>query len=163
MFNIIYNDNLSINDIIKLQENGLSFIRSAHVGNWNKQTLMLGKLNVHILMHEFLKGDAKIYEPAYIKFKNKKKKLSKNDNVLQLYDNTFIYSEKSKFTKPSNFHYDSLKKIYGENIEIISSYFLKHVFLIKRILKIIVPEFSSELYKYIDENGNVYVGVSIDI
>lgn len=88
MFNILYNDNLSLDDILDMQKKGVSFIRSAHIGNWNKQTIVLGKLNIHILMHEFLKGTAKIYEPAYIKFNGKKIKFLK---MLMFYNCMIIH------------------------------------------------------------------------
>ena len=72
MFNVNFVNNLSLNDILKLKEKH-SFLRSAHIGNFNKQTLILANLGIHILLHEHLRGNATIYEPSYIRYRNIKK------------------------------------------------------------------------------------------
>lgn len=156
-FNIIYNDKMSLNELLFLKDKGASFVRSAHIGNWNKQTLILNQLNFPIVLHEFLKGNANLYEPSYVKFNNQKIKISnEDDSILQLYDNSFIFKDVYGFFKPSIFHYESLKKLNGENIEPISEYFLKYSSFVEKILKLLVSNFPCELNKYVDENGMVF-------
>lgn len=158
MFQIVYNDKLSINDIIRMKEEGASFIRSAHIGNWNKQTLILSKLGIPILLHEHLHGDAKVYEPSYLKRRGEKIRISNNedDSTLQIYDNAFIYSQKYGYTKPSTYHYYALKKV-SDNIENISQYFLKRENFLKEVLISLMPRFPSGLYKYVDSSGKEYL------
>ena len=155
MFKVNYINNISLNEIMKLQSE-YSFLRSAHIGNFNKQTLILADLGIHILLHEHLRGNAKVYEPSYMKYKNDKIKISDNDeNILQLYDNKLNIEEKHEYKKPSQLHFNALKKI-SNNIELASEYLLSQIKFIKKILFVLVETFPEQLYRYQDNQGNSY-------
>lgn len=152
--NILFKDNISLEELIQIKNNGGSVIRSSHIGNWNKSTLALSKLNFHIILHEFLKGTANLYEPALYKLENRKESLSTDSENLQLYDNSFCYKNLNYY-KPSKFHLDNLMKI-NNDIEIISSYFLRNKYYIEKIVDILLAYYPNEFNKYIDSNGIVY-------
>lgn len=152
--NILFKNDVSLEELIQIKNNGGSVIRSSHIGNWNKSTLALGKLNFHIILHEFLKGTANLYEPASIKIENIKETLSKDSEKLQLYDNTFCYKN-LKYYKPSKFHLDNLMKM-DNDIETISSYFLRNKNYIEKVVDILLDYYPNEFNKYIDSNGVVY-------
>jgi len=155
MFKVKYIDNISLNEIIKLK-NKHSFLRSAHIGNFNKQTLVLADLGVHILLHEHLRGNAKIYEPSYIKYKNNKTKISNNDeNILQLYDNNLKLEDNYGCVKPSQFHFKALKRV-SDKIELASEFLLSQIDFIKKAITLLAEEFPEQLYRYQDKQGNSY-------
>ena len=165
MFNVNFVNNLSLNDILKLKEKH-SFLRSAHIGNFNKQTLILANLGIHILLHEHLRGNATIYEPSYIRYRNIKTKISNSDdNILQLYDNSLNLEENrdlncylnfsSTLRKPSQFHYVSLKMI-SNNIELASEFLIAQMEFLKKLIPILAKEFPEQLYRYQDKDGNSY-------
>lgn len=158
MFKIIYKEDISINELKSLSKKNYSILRSAHVGNFNKQTLMLLQEGYNIVLHEHLRGNAKIYEPAYVKTRNKKIKISNNsDDFLQLHDNE-INIQKDKYCKPSQFHYQKLKQVFDKsNLELASNLLLKQKAFLMKVLEILIKYFPEQLYKYEDKEGNSYL------
>lgn len=153
-FNIVLNDNLTLNDLLEINEQNGSIIRSSHIGNWNKSTMALSRLGFHIVMHEFLHGNSNMYEPAFFKTENEKVQISEKSAALQLYDNTFHYNELGYY-KPSKFHYDNLMRIF-ENVEPISVYFLENEYVSNQIIDCLLKKYPENFNKYIDSDGNVY-------
>ena len=67
MFKITNGENYSLKAIHDHQQNGGSVLRSAHVGNFNAPTLFLAQEGFPVILHEHIRGDAKIYKPAFVK------------------------------------------------------------------------------------------------
>ena len=153
-FVFTFNDEISLNDLINIKNKNGSIIRSSHIGNWNKSTLALGKMDFHIIMHEFLRGNASSYEPSILIKNGDKIELSTDFNSLQLYDNSFSYCN-LEYYKASKFHYDNLLNIFN-NVESVSSYFLKNRNILEKTIDFLVSNYKSEFTKYIDSNGKVY-------
>lgn len=155
MFNIHYKNNYSINDIKWLQNNGTSILRSAHIGNFNKATLLLAQEWFPILLHEFLSWNAPIYEPAYIKKQGSKLKVSDSIHSSQLHDNSFpqdVTLSGEKFQIPSQYHYNALKWLFP-NIILSSESLLKQELFVQKVLDILSEDFPEMFYKYENWNG----------
>ena len=157
MFNINYRSDCSLKDLKDLQNKGVSILRSAHIGNFNKATLLLAQVGFPILLHEHLPGNASIYEPAYIKKQDGKVLVSSNPEVSQLHDNSFpkdIIMDGKHFQIPSQFHYHTLKKQFP-NVFLSSEVFLQQQIFVIRVLELLVEDFPSMFHKYQEKDGSV--------
>lgn len=60
-------EGLTLNELLSWEHQGYPFYRTAHIGNLNLSTILLGKLGFPILLHEDIPGDFPGYRPAYIR------------------------------------------------------------------------------------------------
>ncbi|PID84302.1 hypothetical protein CSB09_01630 [Candidatus Gracilibacteria bacterium] len=158
MFNIQFKNNYSLNDIKDFQNEGGAVLRSAHIGNFNKATLLLAQEKFPILLHEYLTGNAPIYEPAYIKTQDKKKLVSNNPNISQLHDVSFpqdIVIDEKHFQIPTQYHYHILKSKFP-NVSLGSEIFLQQQSFVQKVLGILMNDFPSMFYKYQKKDGSVF-------
>lgn len=135
MFSIKNGQNYSLDDVHKHQQNGGSVLRSAHVGNFDIVTLFLAQENFPIILHEHIKGTAKIYEPSFVKIDNIKIPIAKDIELpliyLSLSDNQNdirkIKIIVGDFRNPAQAQYLSLKKLYPNNVKLASRFFWSRI------------------------------------
>lgn len=157
MFNVSYGGAYSLDNIKELQGEGVSILRSAHIGNFNKATLLLAQAGFPVLLHEHLSGNAPIYEPAYIKRQGERILVSSNPNMPQLHDNSFTGDtsmDGKSFQSPSQFHYHVLKQRFP-NVFLSSNAFLQQRMFVERVLELLVEDFPSMFSKYQGRDGSV--------
>ncbi|MDD2487699.1 MAG: hypothetical protein PHS92_05010 [Candidatus Gracilibacteria bacterium] len=163
MFEILDGKGKSLDDIKTHQLNGGSVLRSAHVGNFNMPTIFLAQEGFPIILHEFLKGTANIYEPAFLKVGNAKVAISENPDSPLTHDTSLIrnqvmevlgYDPGEKSSRPAQIHFDSLKKLPSSNIT-LSSEFLLGFPKLHDFLLVLAKTHPRQFGNYILENGTI--------
>lgn len=164
-FNIINGENYTLDGVHLHQKAGGSVLRSAHIGNFDTTTLFLALEGFPILLHEHIRGNSKIYEPAYIKFKSKRFPfVTKTDLPLTHLTITDSHSSGVKkaqkiikdFKNPAHFHYSSLLKLFPNNIQLASELFLAQEDFFQQALCFLTKRFPFLFTQYIREDGTVF-------
>lgn len=60
-------EGLTLAELVNWKRQGYHFYRTAHIGNLNLSTLLLGKVGFPIFLHEDIPGDFPGYKPAYMR------------------------------------------------------------------------------------------------
>ncbi len=165
-FNIINGETYTLSDVRAFQVSGGSVLRSAHIGNFDTVTLFLAQEGFPIILHEHIRGNSKIYEPAYIKLDSRMLPLVEDVNLplthLIITDNRIKGIEKAReiikdVKNPAYFHYFSLRMLCPENISLVSDSFLKQEKFFKKVLIILSKKFSHLFTHYIREDGSTFI------
>ncbi|MDP2104172.1 MAG: hypothetical protein Q8K26_04605, partial [Candidatus Gracilibacteria bacterium] len=162
VFRVIDGKDQSLDDILLHQSQGGSVLRSAHVGNFNPTTLFLAQKGIPIILHEFIKGDAPIYEPAFLKIDGQKIQISEKSDLPLTHDTTLIqervnsilgmYGERD--IRPAQIHLRSLESLPGAKIQ-LSSEFLLGLHRLNDFLYILAKTHPHQFGNYIFEDGMI--------
>lgn len=161
-FRITDGKDRSLDEISLHQLQGGSVLRSAHVWNFNPVTLFLAQKWVPIILHEFIKWDAPIYEPAFLKMDGQKIQISEQPGFPLTHDHTLIRDRirdildinGDKYTRPAQVHFRSLEKLPGSQIQ-LSSEFLLWSERLNDFLRILAKTHPHQFWNYIFEDGTV--------
>lgn len=163
MFKITNEENYSIEDIHKHQLEGASLLRSAHVGNFNPSTLFLAREEFPIILHEHIRGDAKIYRPAFVKVNGEEILVS--DNIEKPLTHLTIRPDAKdrvnnilgkKLTRPSQLHYKSLRELFPRNIQLTSQFFLEQDPFFSHALEVLARVSPRLFANYVNQEGQVF-------
>ncbi len=165
-FNIINGENYTLDDVRMHQKDGGSVLRSAHIGNFDIVTLFLAQQGFPVLLHEHLRGNSKIYEPAYIKLESKLFPLVLKPELPLMH---LIITDKhasgvkiakkiiKNFQNPAHFHYLSLLRLFPENIQLVSELFMEQKDFFEKALSILAEKFPLLFTRYIGEDGTEFL------
>jgi len=163
MFKIANGENYSLEEIHTHQQNGGSVLRSAHVGNFNPSTLFLAQEGFPIILHEHIRGNAKIYKPAYLKIDGHEfpitdqTTLPLTHSVINEEANDEIHQiMRGSFQRPAQVHYESLKKLFPNNVQLTSQLFFEQNTFFQEVLEVLSKRFSHLFSNFVDKNGNVF-------
>ncbi|MBU0722417.1 hypothetical protein KKA93_03115 [Patescibacteria group bacterium] len=163
MFKITNGENYSLKAIHTHQQNGGSVLRSAHVGNFNSPTLFLAQDGFPVILHEHIRGDAKIYRPGYIKIDGHEFPIT--DRLALPLTHSFINEEvkekiksvmERNFQRPAQLHYESLKKLFPNNIQLTSQLFFEQEPFFVRTLEVLARRSPYLFANFVDREGNVF-------
>lgn len=163
MFKITNGENYSLSAIHTHQQNDGSILRSAHVGNFNAPTLFLAQDGFPVILHEHIQGDAKIYRPGYIKIDGYEFPIT--DRLTLPLTHSFINEEvkekiksvmEGDFQRPAQLHYESLKKLFPNNIQLTSQLFFEQEPFFVRALEVLAKKFPHLFANFVDREGNVF-------
>lgn len=163
MFKITNGENYSLKEMHDHQQGGGSILRSAHVGNFNAPTLFLAQEGFPITLHEHIRGDAKIYKPAYLKIGGHEFPIT-DQRTLPLTHSVISVEARDKilsilgrnFQRPAQLHYESLKKLFPNNIQLTSQLFFEQESFFVNVLKVLARKFPHLFANFIDREGDVF-------
>ncbi len=163
MFKITNGAKYSLEEIHKHQKEGASLLRSAHVGNFNPSTIFLAQEGFPIILHEHIKGNAKIYRPAFLRINGEEFLISDNPNLplTHLKIRTEAREKTGNilardFSRPSQLHYESLRKLFPQNIQLTSQFFLEQDPFLAQAIEILAKEFPSLFANYVNQEGQIF-------
>jgi len=163
MFKITNGENYSLSTIHAHQQDGGSVLRSAHVGNFNAPTLFLAQDGFPIILHEHIRGNAKIYRPGYVKIDEHEFPIT--DQLSLPLTHSFISEEvrekvkgimDGNFQRPAQIHYESLKRLFPNNIQLTSQLFFEQEHFFIKALKVLAKKFPHLFANFVDREGNVF-------
>ncbi|MFH1326322.1 MAG: hypothetical protein ABIH48_02540 [Candidatus Falkowbacteria bacterium] len=163
MFKISNGENYSLKAIHDHQQNGGSVLRSAHVGNFNAPTLFLAQEGFPVILHEHIRGDAKIYKPAFLKIGGRELPLT-DQTTLPLTHSVINVEAKEKiksilegnFQRPAQLHYESLKKLFPNNIQLTSQLFFEQEPFFAKALEVLAREYPYLFANFVGKDGSVF-------
>ncbi|PIU10930.1 hypothetical protein COT27_00595 [Candidatus Kuenenbacteria bacterium CG08_land_8_20_14_0_20_37_23] len=163
MFKITNGENYSLKAIHDHQQNGGSVLRSAHVGNFNAPTLFLAQEGFPVILHEHIRGDAKIYKPAFLKIGGQELPLT-DQTTLPLTHSVINSEAKEKiksilegnFQRPAQLHYESLKRLFPSNIQLTSQLFFEQEPFFAKAMEVLAREYPGLFGNFVDKEGNIF-------
>jgi len=163
MFKITNGENYSLNAIHTHLQNDGSVLRSAHVGNFNAPTLFLAQEGFPVILHEHIRGDAKIYRPGYTKIDGHEFPIT--DQLDLPLTHSFISEEmkervkgvmEGNFQRPAQLHYESLKRLFPSNIQLTSQLFFQQEPFFVKALEVLLRKFPHLFANFVNSEGNVF-------
>ena len=163
MFKITNGENYSLKAIHGHQQEGGSVLRSAHVGNFNAPTLFLAQEGFPVILHEHIRGDAKIYKPAFVKIGGLEFPIT--DQIKLPLTHSVVNAEakeriksilEGNFQRPAQLHYESLKKLFPNNIQLTSQLFFEQESFFTKALEVLAREYPYLFANFVDKEGNVF-------
>lgn len=172
-FNIIDGSNLSLAKLHNIKKNGGSILRSAHIGNFSPQTLVIAHEQFPIILHEHLGGESRGYRPAFIFCNNKELQIAKDTNLPTCYLKFNASFKKKLLAKqligfltkrkensplienPAQLHFFALKLLFGASIQLLSQYLLQHTNIISDLINLFAKHRPSHFDKIITKEGKV--------
>ena len=163
MFVIRNGSHLSLDSIHQLQRDGASVLRSAHLGNFNPATLFLAQEGFDVILDEHIIGNFRGYKPGTMKVGSREFVLADDLNtpLTHMVCKTGTESEIGQFvsrtvSRPSQVHYESLRRLYPNNIKLTSSFLLEQEIFLREVLEVLIVKFPEVFRKYVSSEGRVY-------
>jgi len=172
-FNIIDGSNLSLEKLHNIKKRKESILRSAHVGNFNPQTLVIANEKFPVILHEHLGSESRGYRPAFVFYNRKELQIAQDSNQLTCYLKFGTFFKKKQFfddfrvlvggkrlgelvKKPAQLHYFSLKSLFGTSIQSLSEYLLRHTDIIGDLIELFAKYKPRYFDRVITEKGEIF-------
>jgi len=169
MIAFLSGEGMTLADLQSWYRQGYPFFRTAHIGNVNLSTIILGKLGFPLTLHEDIPGDFPGYMPAFLKLKGKTYCLFPDSNR-----NTPLLSGLNLSLVPEtirnhcnyhtsiDLHLNTLKQIVPR-VETWATYLTSNIEVVTRCLEALLKTQPAALFTaYITEDGRKYIFRSAD-
>ncbi len=163
MFRVKNGSNLSLSQIHSLYKQGVSVLRSAHIGNFNPATLFIAQEKFPVILDEHTKGNLKIFRSGFFR-QNEHEECITDDPELptthMLMRNNIRETTSghlfTAFTRPSQFHFDSLQRLFPESIKLTSTFLLEQELFVTRVLEVLSKNSPHVFKKYVSRDGTIF-------
>lgn len=157
MFTICDGSDLSLMDIEKQFRNGVSALRSAHIGNFNAQTLFLAREGIPIVVDEHPLGTMRCYRPGFIRLGGKELQIAQDPTLPATYMRPRFDVGAAK--PPACQHYDALTTMFPASVVLTAELLIEQESFIGDALQVLAEMRPHVFRRFIDRDGTVFLHV----
>jgi hypothetical protein len=163
MFRVKNGSNLSLSQIHGLHKQSTSVLRSAHIGNFNPATLFIAQEKFPVILDEHTKGNLKIFRAGFLRRNGCEECIADNPELptthMRMQGNigeAVSDCSCADFARPSQFHFDSLRKLFSESVKLTSTFLLEQEPFVTRVLEALSENSPWVFKKYVREDGTIF-------